>query len=240
MFRNTSERAAGLLGLAVLACLAVPGAASAQGATMRLNVGCPPASEQGKYTLPELRELCFGDKGPGDSPAPASKPQAQNDTGGSGALTCGQVKSLALSGSRASAGKWPEGQAANAAYESSCQGVSDNSLPNNAVAYKPKRMDGVYSVERGYNHPNPGVKRSICEPMYTGEVEIRNGSITFESGGHSWSGSVTSNSWIKLDQTGVFPTPKTPTSIIGPLTGASLSNGYCGTGFFRLGPKIRG
>ncbi|WP_136657355.1 hypothetical protein [Nitratireductor sp. XY-223] len=189
---------------------------------LRLNKGCPKlgSSDIGSYTIDELNELCHG--GGASQGGPAE---------GGASLSCGQHKALAVY-SRLNS-NFVEGQAAQAVVDKYCDNVSDDSLPVGSQVGG-DQLSGPVRFERGYYTEYSGAKARICKTYYSGSAYLYNGTIEFVSGGHTWRGAITQNSFISITRDGVDPRPKNPTGISGPMLGAELYNGYCGRGFFRL------
>ena len=229
--RNVMNRLAAFavaLGVGVL----FGGAAGAQ--QFRMNVGCPTlgSADIGKYTVDELNALCHNTSG-GSSSSSGGTQVAAAENGAS--LSCGQHKALAAF-ARMNPG-FVEGQTSQAIVDKYCGGgVSDSAVPGGSQVGG-DLLSGVFRFERGYNTQYTGAKKRICQPYYSGDAYLDRGNITFTSGGHTWRGTITQNSFISITRDGVNPRPKNPTSISGPMLKAELYNGYCGYGFFRLSAK---
>jgi len=202
------------------------GTAAAQ--QLNLNVGCPTlgSPDFGTLTFDELNERCFGDAGGGGNAPP--KPAEDGAI-----LTCGQHRALALAG-RINVG-YVEGQVSQQVVDDLCDepGLGDDAIPAGSQIGG-NQLQGYYRFERGYKTRYTGAKLQICQPYYTGNAYLDRGTITFTSGGHTWTGTISQNSFISITREGVTPRPKNFTVISGPLLDAKLYNGYCGEGFFRL------
>ena len=186
---------------------------SAQAQGVRINEGCPPIDQMpAGITADELVRLCYGDDG---------------------ALTCGQIRGLTRI-------RAEEGQTAVAQFNLACSDRPSNYVPPPQL---PQGLSGRYEYSRGYTKLNPNVSPVTCQTRYgtaVGEppAEVRNGRISFRSGGHLWTGVVTDNNWILVGRDDVTPKPLTATAVMGPITNATLVNGHCGSGFFRLGRRL--
>ena len=78
-----------------------------------------------------------------------------------------------------------------------------------------------------------------CASVYRGIAIVSNGRIAFDSDVYHWTGTVSSNGIIQIDTDGITPLPghkplKNKTAVSGAIGHASLFNGYCGYGYFRL------
>lgn len=215
----------------ILLVLALP----AQAQEYRINVGCPTLGDPniGSYTIDQLNELCHHTS----ASSGVAVSGAGGSLGGAGGsptdvLTCGQHRFLAAK-ARINAG-FVEGVASQAVVEQFCGGgVSDDAIPGGSIAGGAE-LSGYFRYERGYYTHWSGAKADICRPLYTGEAYVDHGRISFTSGGHTWVGTVSENSYISITRDGVTPRPKNPTGITGPIYDAELYNGYCGSGFFQL------
>lgn len=212
-----------LIAFAVAQALLVAGLAPV--AAQTANNRCPQIGQLPADASEEtLRCLCFQACN-GQPPPRVEKP--------AGSLTCGSIKALAF---RASVGL-PEGFAAQEQLNSSCPpGVPDSHVPPPPPAVQ--RLEGRYLISRGYTDRNPGADPNTCQREYREEAFIQGGTITFTGGGHTWSGAITDNNWVNISRDGVTPRPRNPTAITGPITNATLFNGYCGRGYFRIVGKI--
>ena len=114
-----------------------------------------------------------------------------------------------------------------------CSGKPDDALP--AESYSGgDQASGVFRFERGYYTSYSGAKANICRGYYSRDAYLNNGRIEFTSGGHTWRGTISQNSYISITRDNVSPRPKNQTSVTGPMFNAELYNGYCGKGFFRI------
>ncbi len=207
--------------------------ADAQTTTYRASVGCSLGNLPADITASELRCRCYQ-----ICEKEVVQPPTQQVTTAGGtkevvrpdAVTCGALRFMA---SRASVG-FPEGHSASQAVAANCIQKPDDYIPPPPDAAK---LEGQYSFVRGYSSRNPGVNKSICESSYEGSATVRDGKITFNSGGHQWTGVITNNKWVLISRDGIDPRPKNPTVITGPIDNASLYNGYCGRGFFRISAR---
>lgn len=155
-------------------------------------------------------------------------------------LTCEQLE-LMFSVSRINAAApSTEATAALELWKKKCTGNTQGPAiepPQGTPPAPPKYANGRFRGERGYYTHYSGAKRQICQPFYSFTMDVRDGQAQFSSGGHTWTGIVDPNGNIRINEDGVYPRPKNTTAIIGPVEDASLYNGYCGNGFFRiLGP----
>ena len=97
--------------------------------------------------------------------------------------------------------------------------------------------DGTYSGVRGYSKHNPPHCLSSYD-MYG--IEIRDGQIIFKSDGRTWTGTVNQRSGdIDIPFSGISVNDqgsalKHETYIRGNFRSATLYNGFCGGGFFRI------
>ncbi|MEM7216205.1 MAG: hypothetical protein AAF423_11740 [Pseudomonadota bacterium] len=194
---------------------------------LKINTGCPSLGSPniGQYTIDQLNKLCHNNSGQGST---SSNAQAAED---GAALTCGQHRALAKF-ARIDA-NFVEGVASQSVVDKFCNGVPDNSLPSDSQTGG-DLISGWVRFERGYYTSWSGAKGRICKTYYSGHAEIDRGSIRMDSGGHIWRGTISQNSYISITRDGVTPRPKNHTVISGPMFDASLYNGYCGEGFFRL------
>ena len=233
--RNAMSRAGALaLGLMMGALF---GASAAEAQQFRMNVGCPTlgSADIGKYTIDELNALCHNSSGGSSSSSSSSGVTEVASAENGAALSCGQHKALAAF-ARMNPG-FVEGQTSQAIVDKYCGGgVSDTAVPGGSQVGG-DLLSGVFRFERGYHTQYSGAKRNICQPYYSGDAYLDRGQITFTSGGHTWRGTITQNSFVSITRDGVTPRPKNPTSISGPMLEAELYNGYCGYGFFRLSAK---
>ena len=226
--RNVMNRLAAFavaLGVGVL----FGGAAGAQ--QFRMNVGCPTlgSADIGKYTVDELNALCHNTSG-GSSSSSGGTQVAAAENGAS--LSCDQHRALAAF-ARMNPG-FVEGQTSQAIVNKYCGGESDGDAPPQGSQVGGNLLNGVFRFDRGYFTKHEGEKAEICKPHYWGDAYISNGQIQFASGGFTWRGTISNNSFISITRAGVFPPLKHPTSISGPMLDAELYNGYCGYGYFRL------
>lgn len=177
--------------------------------------------------MAEIARCCWGKGGDG-----CGQKAAESE------LTCGKLRVMAYDG-RINAGT-PEGQAAIQLEQEKCPGKPDDApvqaQPQNPSTNTPQPtyVNGVFRGERGYYNQYSGAKKKICEPYYAFTMVVRNGRAEFTSGGHTWTGVINANGNIIINEDGVYPRPKNTTAIIGPVEDASLYNGYCGNGFFRI------
>ena len=199
--------------LAILTSIAAPAMAQ----QYRMNLGCPSAGDAdfGKYTIEELSKLCF-DARPSDE-----------------VLNCGQHRFNAQKARIDTS--FVEGLASQQIVDKYCDGAGkpDSAVPDQSYSGG-NTINGAVRFERGYNTRWTGSKARTCGNQYTGMAYINNGTIEFNSGGHTWRGTISANSYISISRNGVFPRPKNPTSIVGPMFNAELYNGFCGGGYFRL------
>lgn len=224
---------AAALALGVLFC---PAPATAQ--QLKMNVGCPTlgSANIGQYTIDELNNLCHNNTGQAAaSSSDSSQPVQQVQSAENGAaLSCGQHKALAAF-ARMNPG-FVEGETSQAVVEKYCQDKPDHALPDGSQVGG-DLLSGVFRFERGYNTQYSGSKGEICQSYYSGDAYLNQGRIEFTSGGHTWRGTISQNSYISITRDGVTPRPKNHTVISGPMLNAELYNGYCGSGFFRLSTK---
>jgi hypothetical protein len=223
------------LALAVTVLAAGPGAAQ----QLKMNVGCPTlgSANIGQYTIDELNTLCHNNTGQATTSSSGGGTQqvqqVQSAENGA-ALSCGQHKALAAF-ARMNPG-FVEGETSQAVVEKYCQGKPDTALPDGSQVGG-DLLSGVFRFERGYNTQYSGRKGEICQPYYSGDAYLDQGRIEFTSGGHTWRGTISQNSYVSITRDGVTPRPKNDTVISGPMLNAELYNGYCGSGFFRLSAK---
>ena len=194
-------------------------------------------------TADELIAACKGGGTPAAAPAAATPPPVTTPPptpvvqGGATPLTCGQLKSLATTyDSRASVGR-PEGAVAAQTVADHCASKPDESIPTPAIP-PPSGPQGTYSFVRGYSNP-PRDSGDTCASVYRGIAIVSNGRIAFDSDVYHWTGTVSSNGIIQIDTDGITPLPghkplKNKTAVSGAIGNASLFNGYCGYGYFRL------
>lgn len=199
--------------------------ASAQ--DMRINKGCPKLGDPniGKYTIDQLNKLCHNNSGSSQSSTQVTS--AENGA----ALTCGQHRGLAAF-AQANPG-FAEGHTSQAVVDKYCGSTGNEQLPTSSQVGG-NFLTGVFNFERGYYGSFSGRKRTTCGSNYKGKAYVDKGKIEFISGGHTWRGTIASNSFISITRDGVSPRPKNHTVISGPMTNADLYNGYCGGGYFRL------
>jgi hypothetical protein len=210
----------------------IVGALPAQAQTYRINVGCPTLGDPniGNYTIDQLNQLCHNTGGTAQGGA-STQPPAQAAESGA-VLTCGQHRFLAAKARIDTS--FVEGVASQAVVEAYCGGnVADDAIPGGSIEGG-NTLEGYFRYERGYYTQWSGAKANICQTRYTGEAYVDNGRIMFHSGGHTWQGTISQNSYISITRDGVSPRPKNPTGISGPIYDAELFNGYCGAGYFRL------
>ena len=216
------------------------GATPATAQQLKMNIGCPTlgSADIGKYTIDELNKLCHNNSGSasastsGDSTSSQTAEATQiTSAEGGAALSCGQHKALAFK-ARLNPG-FVEGEASQSVVQKYCQGKPDDALPDESYSGG-DQVAGRFHFERGYNTQYSGAKGRICKTYYSGEADLDNGRIQFISGGHTWRGTISSNSYVSVTRDGVTPRPKNPTSITGPMFNAEIYNGHCGYGFFRL------
>lgn len=93
--------------------------------------------------------------------------------------------------------------------------------------------DGSYLGERGYTSANRPKPRTECLDFYSLNFTVRNHRFSFVSDGRTWSGVVDSRGNVTINWGDISPRPTKPTSVSGPIGGATLNNGYCGRGYFR-------
>lgn len=200
---------------------------------MRINKGCPKLGDPniGKYTIDQLNCLCHNGAQCSQSPASQSPGQVTSAENGA-ALTCGQHKALAAF-AKANTG-FVEGQTSQSIVDKYCGGPTSNDQVPSSSQVGGNFLTGVFNFERGYYGSFSGRKRTICGSSYRGKAFVDKGKIEFNSGGHTWRGTIASNSFISITRDGVNPRPKNHTVISGPMTNADLYNGYCGGGYFRL------
>ncbi|RKF13823.1 hypothetical protein D6850_11520 [Roseovarius spongiae] len=211
-------------------------AAPAAAQQLKMNIGCPTlgSADIGNYTIDELNKLCHNNSGSastGGSGSTSAQDELMASAEGGAALSCGQHKALAFK-ARLNPG-FVEGEASQSVVDKYCQGKPDDALPDESYTGG-DQVAGAFRFERGYNNHYSGAKGRICKSYYSGDAYLDNGRIQFTSGGHTWRGTISSNSYISVTRDGVTPRPKNPTSITGPMFNAELYNGYCGYGFFRL------
>lgn len=208
---------------AAVLCLAAMAVSDDAAAQYRINTGCPSIDQLPPNATAADLKGCFPTSGPST-------------------LHCGQLRAIA----RISVGT-PEGQVALNNYQHQCPSSPQGSGSTGTVSAPTPPVvpqgisvpDGVYQGWRGYTRRNHGVSRRICKDSYQFYANVIQGTITFESGGHTWRGVVADNGWIHIGREGVWPRPKNPTAIQGPANRAQLYNGYCGWGEFRLGQKLQ-
>ncbi|KUF09640.1 hypothetical protein [Pseudoponticoccus marisrubri] len=191
---------------------------------MRINNGCPSlgTSNVGQYTIEQLNKLCHDEAQSGGQVKPAEN---------GAALTCGQHRFMAMK-ARIDV-SYSEGVASQQVVDKYCTNKPDSALPDQSYEGGDK-ITGTVRFERGYDTRWSGRKASICQRYYSGRAYIENGRIEFNSGGHTWRGTISQSSYISITRNGVTPRPKNHTVISGPMFDAELYNGYCGAGFFRL------
>ncbi|WP_272008850.1 hypothetical protein [Roseovarius sp. ZX-A-9] len=208
------------------------GVAPAQAQQLKMNIGCPTlgSADIGKYTIDELNRLCHNNSGSSGTSTSSQGSQMDSAEGGA-ALSCGQHKALAFK-ARLNPG-FVEGQTSQQVVDKYCQNKPDDALPDESYAGG-DQATGWFRFERGYHTTYTGAKARICKNYYSGDAYLDNGRIEFTSGGHTWRGTISQNSYISITRDGVTPRPKNHTVISGPMFNAELYNGYCGTGFFRL------
>ncbi|MCZ4351871.1 hypothetical protein O4H61_05030 [Roseovarius aestuarii] len=216
----------------VLMTLAAPVAAQ----QLRMNVGCPTlgSADIGKYTIDQLNKLCHNNTGTSATSISSSGSQpteAVVSAENGAALSCGQHKALAAF-ARMNPG-FVEGETSAAVVEKYCAGKPDDAAPGGSQVGG-DLLTGVFGFERGYYNTYSGAKGRICKTYYSGKAFLDKGTIELNSGGHTWRGTISSNSYISITRDGVTPRPKNHTVISGPMLSAELYNGYCGSGFFRL------
>ncbi len=91
--------------------------------------------------------------------------------------------------------------------------------------------DGVYSAVRGYNSTSLNCPGEIDIP----NVRIKNGTISFESGGVAWNGAIDEkNGVIRIEGAGITPRPTGDLHIRGHHSRARLYSDFCGSGYFRI------
>lgn len=229
--RNAMSKFLGIAGLALAGLWAGPGETQ----QFKMNVGCPTlgSADIGKYTIDELNKLCHNSAGTSAGGTAPSQTQMATAEGGA-SLSCGQHKALAAF-ARMNPG-FVEGETSQAVVEKYCAGKPDDAVPGGSQVGG-NLLSGVFRFERGYHGSYSGAKARICKPYYSGDAYLERGHITFTSGGHTWRGTISDNSFLSITREGVTPRPKNPTSISGPMLEAELYNGYCGRGFFRLSAK---
>lgn len=216
----------------VLLTLAAPAAAQ----QLRMNVGCPTlgSADIGKYTIDELNKLCHNNTGAPTTTTSTSgsQPTEQVVSAENGAsLSCGQHRALAEF-ARMNPG-FVEGETSAAVVQKYCDNLSNDALPGGSQVGG-DLLTGVFGFERGYYGQFSGAKGQTCQTYYSGKAYLDKGTIELTSGGHTWRGTISQNSYISITRDGVTPRPKNHTVISGPMMGAELFNGYCGSGFFRL------
>ncbi|QIE45639.1 hypothetical protein G5B38_08930 [Pseudohalocynthiibacter aestuariivivens] len=209
------------------------GAGAAEAQQLKMNIGCPTlgSADIGKYTIDELNKLCHNNTGAATTSSSGGSSSQVSSAEGGAALSCGQHKALAFK-ARLNPG-FVEGQTSQQVVDKYCQNKPDNALPDESYAGG-DQATGVFRFERGYHNSYTGAKARICKPYYSGDAHLNNGQIVFTSGGHTWRGTISQNSYISITRDGVNPRPKNHTVISGPMFNAELFNGYCGKGFFRL------
>lgn len=218
-----------------LAALSMAAPASAQ--QLKMNIGCPTlgSADIGKYTIDELNKLCHnntGSSGTATTSTSGSQPTEQVASAENGAaLSCGQHKALAAF-ARMNPG-FVEGETSAAVVAKYCGGKPDDALPDGSQVGG-DLLSGVFRFERGYYTNYSGAKGRICKTYYSGDAFLNQGRIELTSGGHTWRGTISQNSYISITRDGVTPRPKNHTVISGPMLNAELYNGYCGSGFFRI------
>lgn len=217
--------------LLALMFAAVASAASAQ--QLRINSSCPSIDQAdlGSMTASELNCSCFH--------SAAACQQVGQDLPDEGTvLTCGQLKTAAALARINST--YVEGQAAQTTVNQQCSG-DDEDVPDNVMPTAQALAAGIYKFQRGYYTSYSGAKLQICQPSYTGDARVySDGTIMFTSGGHDWRGVISPDLNISITREGVTnPRPKNDTGIYGPIYEASLFNGYCGQGFFRILGRVQ-
>jgi hypothetical protein len=189
----------------------------------RASVGCPPPGKVPlDWTAKQLVEAC-----PPIPPAPSTSSTASG-------LNCENLKTLA----RASVGTGnsPDVLVAQQTLDASCRPTPTGSAVV-APPPPPPPRPASYTFSRGYNSPPRG-SQGICD-QYTGTAEVANGRITFDSSSYRWTGTVSSDGFVSIRTGGIAPLGnqkplKHETAILGPMGKASMYNGYCGYGYFRL------
>lgn len=221
--------AAAVLGIGMI----FAGADLAEAQQLKMNIGCPTlgSADIGKYTIDQLNKLCHNSGGGSSGGGSSSSSQEVASAEGGAALSCGQHKALAFK-ARLNPG-FVEGQTSQTVVDKYCQGKPDDALPDESYTGG-DQATGTFRFERGYHTQYSGRKAEICRTYYSGTAYLDNGRIVFTSGGHTWRGTISNNSYISITRENVTPRPKNPTSITGPMFNAELYNGYCGYGFFRL------
>ncbi len=211
------------------------GAGTAEAQQLRMNIGCPTlgSADIGKYTIDELNKLCHNNSGSTTTSSSGGSAQTSEvaSAEGGAALSCGQHKALAFK-ARLNPG-FVEGETSQMVVDKYCQGKPDDALPDESYAGG-DLATGIFRFERGYHNSYTGAKARICKSYYAGDAYLDNGRVEFTSGGHTWRGTISQNSYISVTRDGVTPRPKNHTVISGPMFNAELYNGYCGKGFFRL------
>ena len=101
-------------------------------------------------------------------------------------------------------------------------------------AHPAARFNGSWSGWRGYTDGGRRSPNKECLGRYNFTAEINDGTIRFWSDGRTFSGSVDSNGFVRIDRSGLSPSSKTAFSIEGPLNNARMYSGYCGNGYFKL------
>lgn len=204
--------------------LALSFAASARAIECPATIADIPA-EASLAQVKEYSKCCWGATGSGCE---------QEAT--QGKMTCEKLRVI-NSLLRINAGT-PEAQAAMQLEKDKCSNKPNDTViapqQENPGTPEPTYVNGIFRGERGYYNHYTGAKRRICEPYYSFTMVVQNGRAEFNSGGHTWTGVVNANGNILINEDGVYPRPKNKTAIIGPVDDASLYNGYCGSGFFRI------
>jgi len=223
-------------------CMAVGFTVSADSAAaqqFKMNIGCPSlgSSNIGQYTIDQLNQLCHNSNGSGggsSSSSNSTQPSQVSSAENGAALSCGQHKALAAF-ARMNPG-FVEGETSQVIVDKYCSGKPDSAAPGGSQSGG-DQLSGIYKFERGYHTQYSGSKKKICRSYYSGDIFVHSGRVQFTSGGHTWHGTISQNSYISITRDGVTPRPKNPTSITGPVQNAELYNGYCGKGFFRVSKK---
>jgi hypothetical protein len=93
-----------------------------------------------------------------------------------------------------------------------------------------------YTAERGYTESNRPSPNDQCRALVAiPNVTVKDGEIRFRTDDRTWVGSIRqTDGYITVNNEGISPRTRTPTSIQGYYTGAALKNEFCGRGFFKL------
>lgn len=225
--RSSSNLAVGLFAVAIaMSAATVPNPALAQ--QPPASAGCPsPGHIPLDWTGKQFLEAC-----PPTTTLKGDPGKVDDVT----TLNCENLKRAMELKPRASVGTGAaDVHVSQQQYQESC---AANRPPVTQVA-APKFRDGIYDSIRGYTNPPPN-SQGICD-QYKPRVLISGKRIEFDSSGFRWAGTISNDGYVDIRTAGITPLPgnkplKHETSIQGPAGKASLYNGFCGEGYFRLSP----